>query len=117
MHIKIHQIDASQDNSRLLFLNYAATVKRVGGVLPHIYRTVWEGEVNTNDIEDIYRIFNIELPKDYKARSMSLSDIVEKADGTCWFCDSFGFKQLKGFIKERIQPMKGAEGEVLCTQA
>lgn len=48
-------------------------------------------------LEDLYAKFNANLPEDYTARSMSVSDlIVIKKDDTCYgyYCDSFGFEQL-----------------------
>ena len=35
------------------------------------------------------------FPQDYSGRSMRVSDIIEKPDGTLWFCDSIGWKQVQ----------------------
>ena len=34
-------------------------------------------------------------PPGFTGRSMSVSDIIEKPDGTLWFCDSKGWQQVK----------------------
>lgn len=64
------------------------------------YVRVYEGQVSSNDLEDIYAQLNIDHPRDYHARSLSVSDIVCKLEGdnlenrTWYYVDSFGFKQL-----------------------
>ena len=54
--------------------------------------------------------FNNEHPADYRHPSMSVSDIVAiKHDGkvSCHYCDSFGFEQIPGFLRDN--PLKNAE--------
>lgn len=53
-------------------------------------------------LEGLFKKFNINHPSDYRARSMSTSDVVEvtfeKGGNTiAYFCDEFGFKQLATF--------------------
>lgn len=43
--------------------------------------------------EELYRIFNIERPDDFKGHSMSVSDVVD-IDGNLYYCDSFGFVKI-----------------------
>ena len=57
------------------------------------------GVVDVSDIEDIYRIFNVEMPEGYEGRSLSVSDVVEivKSDSIkpgFYYCDSIGFKPV-----------------------
>lgn len=77
------------------------------------YRKVYSGELldtitygnstitcNTEDVqvlEEIFERFNINHPEDYKARSLSTSDIVEivRKDGSeFYYCDSIGWRWL-----------------------
>jgi len=62
------------------------------------YNIVYEGELNEDKIvnqllEKLFYIFNVEHPKDFEGRSMSVSDIV-KLDDKYYFCDSIGWKKI-----------------------
>ena len=60
--------------------------------------------------EQLFYRFNNEHPTDYGHPSMSVSDIVAiKRDGkvSCYYCDSFGFEQVPGFLPDN--PLKNAE--------
>lgn len=35
------------------------------------------------------------IPEDFTGHSMSVSDIVEDPDGRLWFCDSFGWREVR----------------------
>lgn len=64
------------------------------------YRCVYKDTIDTNDLNKIWIIFNINHPEDYKARSLSVSDIVILSDTSGseeeerYFVDSFGFHKL-----------------------
>lgn len=62
------------------------------------YEVVYEGELNylemPNALEELFKIFNIKIPEDFKGHSMSISDIVE-IDGKNYYCDMIGWKELK----------------------
>ncbi|RGB91443.1 DUF4316 domain-containing protein [Hungatella hathewayi] len=61
-------------------------------------------------LEDIYRTFNIDHPADFKAHSLSVSDVVVLHQGgkdTAHYCDSFGFQQVPEFLREN--PLRTAE--------
>ena len=63
------------------------------------YRCVYKGTIDTNDLNKIWAIFNINHPEGYKARSLSVSDIVVISNGTSaneerYFVDSVGFHRL-----------------------
>ena len=62
------------------------------------YEVVYEGELECSEIsealEELFEIFNIRHPEDFKGRSMSVSDIVE-VDGDNYYCDAAGWKKLK----------------------
>jgi len=64
-----------------------------------LYDNIYSGEINTSDdpivvLEDLFKIFNIKHPKDYKGRSLSVSDIV-KLDNKYYYCDSLGWTNVK----------------------
>ena len=62
------------------------------------YEVTYEGELDypemPNVLEELFKIFNIKIPEDFKGRSMSISDIVE-IDGKNYYCDVIGWKELK----------------------
>lgn len=47
----------------------------------------------SNILETLFYTFNIDRPEDYKARSLSVSDIVILGEKK-FYCDSFGWKEL-----------------------
>ena len=62
------------------------------------YEVVYEGELDCpempNALEELFEIFNNKRPKDFKRRSMSISDVVE-IDGKNYYCDFVGWVELK----------------------
>lgn len=64
------------------------------------YELVWEGELIGRTLEKVYRELNYAHPANYKARSLSVSDIVEvvreDGRGDKWFCDSMGWVLIEG---------------------
>lgn len=47
-------------------------------------------ELQANNLEEVYRILNINHPVDYKARSLSVGDVIYH-DGVFYFVDDIGF--------------------------
>lgn len=91
MKIQLYQISPEKDKNNLLFRNYDFAVKH-GGIDYDSYELVFEGEVEAKRLDDIYTIFNLHHPEEYKGRSMSVSDIVYAEGLGAFFCDSYGFK-------------------------
>ena len=61
-------------------------------------------------LEEIFYMFNMNRPADFKGHSLSVSDIVAlKLNGAVSFhyVDSFGFQRLDGFLPDN--PLKNAE--------
>ena len=87
-------------------------------VLPENYKLVYMGELaelqgqtQSETLEAIYTKFNIDHPADYKAHSLSVSDIVvlhENGENTAHFVDSFGFTELPKFMLT----LEGKENEI-----
>lgn len=69
------------------------------------YELVWEGELDAKAIEEVYVILNRNPPEGYKARSLSVSDIVGVAVGwqeRLYFCDSVGWVRIEGAMPEMV---------------
>ena len=99
--IRIYQIDLDRDHDGVAFEPYASLSRWQDSpdVNASLYETVFKGEIEAKDIEDIYRIFNTEKPEGYEGRSLSVSDVVEivKSDDIrpgFYYCDSIGFKVI-----------------------
>jgi hypothetical protein len=64
------------------------------------YKTVYKNSIKLQFdselevLDNLFRIFNIEHPKDYKGISMSVGDIVE-IFGKFYYCDSMGWKEIE----------------------
>ena len=99
MKIRIYQIDFERDAQYVCFRNLETVLKRCNGVIPaENYDMVFEYEALSDSLERLFFIFNEAHPQGYKARSMSVSDVVEVINpengSKFYFCDSFGFKEV-----------------------
>ena len=102
MNIRIYQINMERDRNRVAFCSHDQLEKYQGSseIDSKIYDKLYEGTVEASDLEDVYRVFNLEHPPEYRGRSLSVSDIVRVIDGDAktepgfYFCDSFGFQKV-----------------------
>ncbi len=95
--VRIYQIDPL--DSKYAFRDYA-NVRAQGRAAPpaELYKVVFDGQLETDALRDIWRIFNTSHPQGYLGRSLSVSDIVELYDSTgsrFFYCDSFCFKKIR----------------------
>ena len=101
MNIRIYQVNIKRDPNNVCFMPYN-TLERFQGsseIDSRIYDKVFEGNVDCKNLEEIHTMFNIDHPQGYRARSLSVSDIVELVDGdtgksSFHFCDSVGFQDV-----------------------
>lgn len=102
MHIKLWQINTDRDKKSCVFFDYetALSLLHSDRIDPSIYDTVYDGYVDAENLEEVFRLFNDwrgeQIPA-YKGRSMSVSDVVEVIENgrsAFYFCDSFGFKKI-----------------------
>ena len=102
MYIAIYQVNLDRDHNRIGFMGLDRLRQYQGSseINSEIYDRVFEGEVDCSSLEDVYSMFNDDdrRPKDYKGKSMSVSDVVEiiGEDGTSTFhfCDDVGFQEV-----------------------
>ena len=107
MKIKVFQVNPELDQHNTLFRSYDCAMERAGQIDPAIYKTVFDGNVDAQDLEDIFAVLNFDLPVGYNGHSLSVSDIVETEDGGCFYCDSIGFKELQDFDASQVTPIQG----------
>lgn len=115
MKIRIYQVNTERDSENLAFMGSDFLMKKQGGMNfdSSIYDSVFEGTVECRSLEDVYDVFNHRHPTGYKARSLSVSDVVEvieaeKVEKGFYFCDSFGFKEVP------FEPEKAQKSERFC---
>lgn len=99
MKIKIYQINHDRDKKRLAYWNLKCISSLCGGKVPaDIYDCVFDGEVDADNLEKVFMIFNENHPEGYTGRSLSVSDVVEvktESERAFYFCDTFGFKEIE----------------------
>lgn len=94
MHYKILQLS---DLTAYGFMNYEFAKKH--GFNLADYHVVYEGKIDGDKdnidevLEDLFYIFNVNHPLDFKGHSLSVSDIVE-VNGVSYYCDSTGWVRL-----------------------
>ena len=95
MEIKIYQINTDRDKNSVKFLKYGDLEKYqdTKDINASIYDEVFSGDVDCEDLEDIYRKFNTEGHPLHRGHSLSVSDVVVTKDGA-YYCDSVGFQKV-----------------------
>ena len=59
------------------------------------YEVVYEFDTLADyDLDDIYEMFNIHHPEDFRGHSLSVSDIIVK-NNEMFYVDSFGFAEIE----------------------
>lgn len=80
------------------FIGYDDLIKGGHGEPDPInYRKVYDGQIETNDLNKIYTKFNIDHPHGFEGHSLSMSDVVELYDESgseFHYVDTFGFKEI-----------------------
>ena len=99
MNINIYQIDTSRDRKRICFFGLDEIKELTGEDTLNcgIYDKIFSGDVDCNDLEAVYRMFNTDHPEGYTGRSLSVSDVVEITDSDkkgFYFCDNIGFQKI-----------------------
>ena len=96
MKVKIYQMNADRDRHLIKFLGLESMKKFMGvnSVDSSLYDEVFNAELDTDNLEEIYTRFNTEKHPLHRGHALSVSDVVVTDKGA-FFCDSVGFKQIK----------------------
>ena len=101
----IYHVDEGTPGKQHLFMNMAM-VKEDGITIDAAnYKCVYSGRLHENEkLDDLYAVFNDNPPADYKAHSMSVSDVIitnHGGDMQAYYVDRFGFAELPDFAAQR----------------
>lgn len=101
----IYHVDEGTPGKQHLFMNMAM-VKEDGITIDAAnYKCVYSGRLHENEkLDDLYSMFNDNPPADYKAHSMSVSDVIitnRGGDMQAYYVDRFGFAELPDFAAQR----------------
>ena len=112
MKLKVYQINNDLDVNNVHFIDYDSVVSNVDRIDPSIYKCVFEGTLDCKNLEDVFILLNTAHPVGYNGYSLSVSDVVEvvgdsEIENGAYYCDNFGFKQLKDFDTSKIEPICG----------
>ena len=121
MKVRIYQINLDRDACRLAWADSSMFRKwgiELSALPADRYDITAQGELpEAETLEDVYRALNRgpdPIPEWYKARSLSVSDVVEVLDGPVepglYFCDTFGFKPCVWWETPRIVRFTGPDG-------
>ena len=94
-------------NIYMKFIGYDALLQKFGEAEPQNYRAVYDGEIETNDLEGICSKFNgeQEIPE-YTGHPLSISDVIEldDQDGSAfYYVNSTDFKPISFGREEAAQ--------------
>lgn len=96
----LYQInDENTEAAKKLFEDWQSLIKEHGKFNIKDYNKVYEGEIEGGNstyfvLEDLFTIFNIRHPEDFKGHSLSVSDVID-LDGELWYCDSYCWHKIE----------------------
>lgn len=105
MKLKIYQIAENSDKRDLKFKSLSELRKEQGSdeIDSGIYTRVFTGDIDEENLEDVFKRFNVEYHPLFRGHSMSVSDIAVTKDGA-FYCDDSGFKKIEFDENKTIPP-------------
>ena len=101
----IYHVDEDTPGKQHLFMNMAMVKEDGITIDADNYKCVYSGRLHENEkLDDLYAVFNDNPPADYKAHSMSVSDVIitnRGGDMQAYYVDRFGFAELPEFAAQR----------------
>lgn len=95
MRTKIYQINFDRDKNKVKFHDLKNTERFQGkaDIDPSIYDKVFNGEIDSSNLEEIFRQFNTEGHPLHRGHSVSVSDVIV-IDERAYFCQPVGFQEI-----------------------
>lgn len=105
----IYQITKGSPGEEYLFFGTEFIRKYGLEVSGQDYSLVYSGMAEPGEtLDSLYEKFNLSHPKDFTGHSLSVSDVIVWNNGKetkAYYVDSYGFKELSDFVKQREQGM------------
>ena len=79
------------------YIGYDELKERCGEPDSSNYQVVYDGEIETNNLDAIYEKFKLYPPANFKGHSLAMSDVIElydKNSSEYHYVDQFGFKKI-----------------------
>lgn len=96
-NVRIWQLKPDVD-IYMKFISFDRMLEKFGEPEPKDYHRVFDGEIETNNLEEIYSKFNMgNYPAGYTGHSLSMSDVIELYDeegSEFYYVDERGFKMI-----------------------
>ncbi len=105
---RIHQLKPETDIF-MKFIGYQELTEKFGEPDPENYRIVYDGEVETNELEELCTMFYPDHPPGYEGHILSMSDVIELYDDTgssFYYVDRSGFPEIL-FETQELEPYQG----------
>ena len=86
-----------QVDPAMRFIGYEDLMQRFGSPDIDNYLPVFDGDLSTTNLEQIYTICRNDSPSGYRGHKMSISDVVELynfSGSEFFYCDRVGFVQI-----------------------
>ena len=96
-NVRVWQLKPEGD-IRMKFIPFDELNQTFGPPDESNYKTVYDGAVDTNDLEALYLKFRDQNPQGFTGYPMSISDVLELYDGqgsTFYYVDKKGFQQVE----------------------
>jgi hypothetical protein len=95
MRVRIYQINSERDVNRVKFhdLDLMEKYQKSPDVNPALYDEVFNGELDSGNLEKIFMQFNHEGHPLHRGHSISVSDVVA-LNGKAYFCQKVGFQEI-----------------------
>ena len=108
---ELYQVKRGSEHRDLLFSNMKLIDTLKLNIEQSHYDKVYSGstdnKASANEVlESLFVKFNLQFPSDYRARSMSVSDVVilnDHGKKQAYFCDSFGFVEVPQFLQSNVK--------------
>lgn len=115
----IYQITKGSPGEEYLFFGTDFVKKHGLEVSGQDYSLVYSGMAEPGEtLDSLYEKFNLYRPEDFTGHSLSVSDVIVWNDGKetkAYYVDSYGFKELPDFLRQREQEIPLDDLEVEST--
>ena len=117
----IYQLKNIDETRDLRFEPYDRLIATGHKVDPTYYEQKYTAPLSADmTLDGIYTKFNIDRPADFTGHSLSVSDVIvldQDGQSTAHYVDSFGFKEIPEFLKEKPEQLKEEKNEEVIVPA